>query len=391
MRNTKALLLLACIAVALALAACGQRDIERSLPKPDPPPRPDQPSHRLVAAGNEHNLVVTDDGTLKAWGNNMYGQLGDGTTTSSPVAVDVTGITDVISVHAYASASVALKDDGTVWEWGYHAMGPAKHIPTQVPGLSGIVQVDTSGAHSLALDDDGGVWAWGSNGAGQLGDGTREYREAPVRVPVLTDVVQVLASGNGISLALKADGTVLMWGRHRGFGAGQDPQVPTPVPGVSGVVAMAAGGYTVSNVDVFYVVALTEDGEVWYWNHGSYERQDDATYVFTAALLPSFGGVTDITMGLSGFILALLDDGTVWTWGSGYSGNGDAYSSLPNPTQVASLQDIVSVHAGTSHALVVDSTGNMWAWGQNNYGQLGDGTTEPRFVPVPVTALEGAP
>ncbi|MBX3143936.1 MAG: hypothetical protein KF813_09295 [Trueperaceae bacterium] len=384
---------LSLLVVVALLAACGQPPIHHR-----PPPPRDGYEHTSVSVGMQHNLVLQDDGTVVAWGRNDYGQLGDGTKEDRSTPVAVMGLTDVISVHSGYYNSYALLADGTVWAWGLNNLGQLgigttteQLTPAQLPGLSDVVQMHASVAHALAVTADGSVFGWGANFAGQLADGTAEYRTTPAKAVDLANIVRVFAGTNHTSLALEQDGTMLMWGRHPGFGPVGSSSVPTQVPDVPGIVDFAAGGQIVSNVDVHHVIALDENGEVWLWGNSSYVLQEDGTYEFTPSLVPSFGSVVDVDSNYHGLHLALLADGTAWSWGSGYLGDGETYSSRTTPEQIASLEDIRSVHPGGTHTLVADESGSLWAWGQNSLGQLGDGTTETRYAPVAVTVLQSAP
>ncbi|GDX40608.1 hypothetical protein LBMAG21_09000 [Armatimonadota bacterium] len=152
-----------------------------------------------------------------AWGGNTTGQLGDGTFNyrfTPDLVLNLTGVVQVASggYYSYASAgghSLALKSDGTVWAWGrnqYGALGDgtntARSTPVQVSGLTGVTQVAGGGNyHSLALKSDGTIWAWGYNAVGQLGDGTTTDRNTPVQVSGLTGVTQVVG-GSYHSLSL---------------------------------------------------------------------------------------------------------------------------------------------------------------------------------------------
>lgn len=381
------------LVIVTVLAACGQPPIHQM-----PPPRPDGYELTHVSAGYQHNLVLQDDGTVVAWGRNDFGQLGDGTKEASITPVQVMGLTDVISVHTGGYSSFALLADGTVWAWGLNVSGQLglgttteQLTPARILGLSDVVQMHTSVTHTLAVTSGGSVFGWGTNEFGQLADGTTQHRTTPVQAVDLANIVRVVAGPNRTSLALEQGGTLLMWGKHAGFGPGHSASVPTPVPGVPGIVDFAAGGQVVSNVDVHRVIALDEDGEIWFWGTGSYVSQGDGTYEFTPSLVPSFGSVVDVDSNYHGFHLALLADGTAWSWGAGYHGNGETYSSQETPTRIASLEGIRSLHPGGTHTLVADESGDLWAWGQNSYGQLGDGTTETSYEPVAVTVLQSAP
>ncbi|WP_243375579.1 hypothetical protein [Geotalea sp. SG265] len=173
-----------------------------------------------VAAGLSHYVALKSDGTLWAWGDNTFGQLGDGTTTSSAIPVRA-NISDVVEIAAGELFTVAVKRDGTVWAWGWNgstgnlgygvsAANDYKTNPVQVLNVSNIVSVKAS-THAMAIKNDGTLWAWGNNSSGQLGDGTKVNRPAPVNIASITNVAKI-AIGPSSTYAVKQDGTVWSWG-----------------------------------------------------------------------------------------------------------------------------------------------------------------------------------
>jgi len=347
-----------------------------------------------ISSGDNHSLLLKADGTVWSWGNNAYGQLGDGTTTARTTPMQVSGLSGVVSVGAGSTHSLAVKSDGTVWSWGDNGSGrlgdgttTTRTAPVQVSGLSGVVSVGAGGSHSLAVKSDGTVWAWGDNAYGQLGDGTTTTRTTPVQVSGLSGVVSV-GAGSSHSLAVKADGTVWAWGNNSGRlgdGTTTNRAAPVQVSGLSGVVSVGAGGS--------HSLAVKSDGTVWAWgNNGSGRLGDGTTTTRTTPVQVSgLSGVVSVGAG-STHSLAVKSDGTVCSWGNnGYDQLGDgALTSWTTPVQVSGLSGVVSVGAGTSHSLAVKSDGTVWAWGGNSgSGQLGDGTTTTRTTPVQVSGLSG--
>jgi alpha-tubulin suppressor-like RCC1 family protein len=212
-------------------------------------------SVKAVAAGFDHSLALLNSGTVMAWGNNLFGQLGNGTTESSAVPGEVKGLSEVIAIAAGEQFSLALLKDGTVRSWGYNGYGnlgdgttEKREMSVAVSGLGGVkaISVAGGGLHSLALLGSGTVEAWGNNGFGQLGDGTTEHKHVPVPVSGPSGV-SAIAAGGRHSLALLGNGTVQAWGSDEleqlGDGMTKNSPLPKGVAGVTGVTGLAAGGY----------------------------------------------------------------------------------------------------------------------------------------------------
>jgi uncharacterized repeat protein (TIGR01451 family) len=342
------------------------------------------------------NLALKQDGTVWAWGQNNSGVMGNGSLDSiqsSPLPVNnLLGITG-ISTSGYHS--LAVKSDGTVWAWGQNDRGEVTgssfnsvYSPIAVSGLSNIVAVAAGFTYSLALDRDGRVWAWGSNSEGQLGLGTSDFstHSTPVVVPGLNEV-SFIAAGSGFNVAVRNDGTVWTWGRNDNGqlgAAGSSTNRPAQVSGVSGVRAVA--------VSQNHVLALLADGTVMGWGLNTFGQAGSSNFVYvnpTPAPVAGLTGVTGIAAG-SGFSLAVKSDGTVWEWGLNAEqlGNDVINSSpQPNPAMVNGITNAVSVAAGSRHGLALLNDGSLRAWGINYQGQIGDGTTFGRAMPVQVSGV----
>jgi alpha-tubulin suppressor-like RCC1 family protein len=312
-----------------------------------------------VAAGWSYAVALKSDGTIWAWGGNLFGQLGDGTKTArtSPVQVSVLTNNDIIAVAALYSHSMALKNDGTVWAWGFNDLGklgngtvnntttPVQVIQTDGSPFTGIIAISAGQSCSLALKSNGTVWAWGSNSNGELGDPSRSWSSYPVQV----------VQSNGQPL--------------------------------TGVIAISAGDR--------YALALKNDGTVWAWGYNYYGQLGDGTATQRknpVQVIQSNGqpltGITSIAAGVS-HNLALKDDGTVWTWGAndyGQLGNGNTTGSY-YPVQVIRsngqpFTGVAAISTGIFHSMARKSDGTVWIWGYNIRGQLGDNTTVNSATPV---------
>ncbi|WP_420799053.1 RCC1 domain-containing protein, partial [Nesterenkonia muleiensis] len=163
-----------------------------------------------VSAGESHSLAVTSAGGAYAWGSNANYQLGDYSRVDRYSPLRVQGVTDVINVSAGNGYSAALMSSGEVHSWGTGGAGLSgvtgnagfNPRPERVEGLEGVVSVSAGLSHSLAVTSADGLYAWGGNWNGQLGDGATEDRYPPVRVEVVTDL------GSDSSAASEADGVL---------------------------------------------------------------------------------------------------------------------------------------------------------------------------------------
>ncbi len=293
--------------------------------------------------------------------------------------------------------SVALKSDGTVWAWGYNNYGALgdgsntdRNTPVQVINISNVTAVACGAYHSLALKSDGTVWAWGYNHYGELGDGSGSHKNSPVQTSDLTGV-SAIDGGDSHGIALKSDGTVWVWGDNLYRQLGKDgyfqSHVPIQVSTLSGITSIAGGSQ--------HNLCIKSDGTVWTWGRNDFGQLGDgstSTYKSAPAQVSNIYNVTAITGGYFHSI-ALKSDGTVWAWGRndyGQLGDGGTigYSEYKAaPVQVSNLTGIIAISCRRDHNLALKSDGTVWAWGANGSGQLGDGTTTNRNTPIQVNGL----
>jgi alpha-tubulin suppressor-like RCC1 family protein len=337
---------------------------------------------KAVAASVYSSFALKDDGTVWAWGGNSYGQLGDGTTVDHATPAPVIGLDQVVAIASGSFHSLALKADGTIWAWGSNNSGElgdgtstSRFYATQVPGLTGMVALAGGRQFSLALKADGTVWAWGDNNEGQLGLGIGVYNGGiPAQVPGLTGV-QAVDCGDFHSLARKADGSILAWGRNRSGQVGdgtENANVYTPVR-VADQGQMVSAGYQFS-------LALKADGSAWAWGDNTMGQLGDGAplVVDRATLVNGIGAPRSIAAGSYYNSLVAKADGTVWSWGGRSS-----------PGLVDGLSEILKVATGARFSLALKADGTVCSWGENSDGQLGDGTQIGRSMPAQVPGLTG--
>jgi uncharacterized repeat protein (TIGR01451 family) len=375
-----------------------------------------------IAAGVEHSLALRQDGHVFGWGSYSNGQLGmgatvgsrpfpyetsaqiqdplpigtvsmpafnpDGCTFSAPKNVVVTSASENVRIDSFyvgGSHNLVRLSTGAFYGWGDNLRAQLGSDPGLPPepgktrvttavtmiGLDNLSALSLGGTHNLLLKTDGSVWTSGSNAVGELGYPTySESRATFAQVPGLSGVTAV-AAGSSRSLALKTEGSVWSWGI--------DSISPVQVNGIANVIAIACGSAS---------FAIRSDGSLWAWgvNHQGILGDGTETYHPTPVQVLGLSNVTAVSSGLSHSV-ALKSDGTVWVWGSntyGQLGLGDDFSQHLSPVQVPGLTGVTAIAAGGYHTLVLKSDGNVWAWGQNSRGELGDGTNAQRRSPVRV-------
>jgi alpha-tubulin suppressor-like RCC1 family protein len=354
-----------------------------------------------IAAGYFHTCALASAGAVKCWGGNDWGQLGDGTTTERHTPVDVSGLASgVVAISAGYGHTCALTSVGGVTCWGGNGAGELgdgtttdRHAPVAVSGLASRVAAISAGYdHTCALTSAGGVKCWGANGAGELGDGTTTDRHTPVDVSGLTSgVAAIAAAGGDHTCALTSAGGVECWGDddagQLGDGTTTERHTPVDVSGLaSGVVAISAG--------YDHTCALTSVGGVKCWGYNDDGELGDGTTTDRHTPVDVSGltsGVAAIAAAGGDHTCALTSAGGVECWGNNELGQlGDGTTlDRHTPVDVSGLASgVAAISAGYGHTCALTSAGGVECWGNNERGQLGDGTTTDRHTPVEVI---GAP
>lgn len=342
-----------------------------------------------IAAGNHFTVAVKEDGSVWSWGQNNVGQLGLNNTDDQFLPKQIEDFAEVKAVSAGGSTVtqgdsainvghvLALKEDGTVWSWGFNEQGQLgdgtsshKGYPVQVSNLTDIIAIASGSNHSLALKADGTVWSWGNNTYGQLGDGTNEKRTKPVQVKGLENIVKIFSGvESNSSFAVAADGKAYAWGSNWGrLGVSSvigNENEPVEITAVNDISTVASGEN--------HTIITTNDGRVFAWGDNFKGRlgigNDDAQESpVQLGDVPNFESILS-----SNHTLALTSEGSLWSWGYnafGMLGNHSQDDSA-TPIEIQEMPAIKKIAIGNSHSVALSEDGDVFTWGMNYFGQLG--------------------
>jgi len=385
-----------------------------------------------ISTGTRHTCALTTRGGVKCWGFNAWGQLGDGTTDQRLAPVDVVGLTSgVTAIAVGASHTCALTTSGGVMCWGENSSGKLgdgtieqRTTPVQVEGLtSGSIFIASGASHTCALTTGGGIKCWGANAEGQLGDGSGEAWLTPGEVIGLTGGVTAVEAGESWTCALTTEGGESCWGLDwngdsivtpkdlEGFTSGVNSFSMLDYGGLTCVLSTNSGvtcwdlypqyhhhinilASDVASLSVGYrhACALMKSGSVKCWGYNEFGQLGDGTTVDQQVPVDVVGLTSGVSAISSGGVhtCALTTSGGVKCWGhNGHGALGDGTTEQRlTPMDVVGLTSGVSaISAGYSRTCALTTVGGVMCWGVNWQGQLGDGTTASRLIPVDVVGL----
>lgn len=335
---------------------------------------------------------------LFAWGWGDFGQVPDGTTDSRSSPVQIGTLMNWVRTGGMYRSGLAVKTDGTLWAWGLNDSGQLgdgstnnRSSPVQIAGTTWYIPTSRSSNHALVVKNEGGstgsLWAWGNNGTGRVGDGSTNNRSSPVQVGTLTTWISA-SGGQAHAVALRSDNTVWAWGAGSNGRLGQvsnttNRSSPVQVSGTTWSFVVAGGTHS---------IALRTDGTLWAWGLNSSGQLGQVSNTTSRSSPVQVGTLAtwSFAAGAHSATAAIKTDGTLWTWGNnntGQLGQG-SITNRSSPVQVGTLANWSQVYGGYAHFAASKIDGTLWAWGSGDNGRLGQvSDIDARSSPVQVGTL----
>ena len=355
------------------------------------------------AEGDVKKVFMTDawlidryyGSSMWLWGRNYQGGLGDSTTVNKSSPVQTTGAATTwrrIAMGQYHT--IALRTDRSLWVWGYNNFG---QLGTQnITNYSSPVTTNPSGTvynecsagfyHSATIKDDGTLWLWGYNADGELGTNDRTNRSSMVQTVAGGSNWVKMAMGHYHSAGIKTDGSLWLWGLGTSGQIGDNTAASKSSP----VQTISAGtSWAVIACGAYHTAAIKTDGTLWMWGlNGNGQLGDNTTTSRSSPVQTVSGGTTwkQVSCGQY-FTAAVKLDGSLWCWGLNTHGQlGDnSVTQRASPVQTVSAgQNWKEVDCGANHTAAIKTNGALWTWGLNDFGQLGNNNSAVTKVSSPI-------
>ncbi len=337
-----------------------------------------------ISVGRDHGCATRTDGTLWCWGSNQYGQLGVGDTADRHAPRKVTAAKNWTAVSVSDFGSCGPKKDHTLWCWG--GGGGVKVSPVQVTSVTDNdwVKLDMGGFNTCAIKNTGALWCWQTNDFGQLGQGDQTYQANPTLVS--SEVHSSISVGVYLICAVKGDKSIICAGGNNfgqvGNGLPGQKRVPTLAYSAAFTNIHAGSHTTCATVSTYAYCSGYNEGAL-----GNGDMDNRRSFVLT----DDSQNWSQVASGF-GFSCFANDSSKLYCSGEGsygQCGNGVA-GSYNAPVAVSGDTAYMQYDLGDYHACAIRSSDfSLWCWGQNEYGQLGDGSTANRNVPTQVGILTG--
>ena len=345
----------------------------------------------ICVDGTYSFFALKTDGTVLAWGDNRYGQLGIGSYTDQSLPVGIPGLTEISKVVTDGYTAYAITTAGDVYAWGKNNYGQvgnnrystSEKNPVLLPELSNIHDIVCSGGVAYAIDSDGKVFAWGRANSGQIGNNSWISAQLrPVEVIGLTGVDQIVTNGD-TTFALCYDGQMVYgWGANNygqvGCSSSINKRTPVLLSGISDVKELI--------IEFKTTYAIRSDGKLFAWGHNSYGQLADGS-TSTKSYPQLISGIPTVKQIISnGYSTCILcTNNSVYAWGYnsyGGVGNGLIGGSQKTPYKINSLRNTLNIAGEEYTFFAVKDDGTVYSWGLNESGEAGVGTTGTQRTPT---------
>lgn len=348
-----------------------------------------------IAVGNAWSAAIDKNGRVWCWGNGGDGRLGNNSTVSALTPVSVLGAVKTFCEIACDNAHTAAIDkDGKIWSWGFNnsgQLGNGANVSQLTPvSLAGAVKtfckISLGNGQTLALDKNGRAWAWGFNANALLGDNSVTARNTPVSVGGAIKTFCQIAAGNQHSLAIDKYNNTWAWGPASSWQLGNNAATSVRTPKS---IVLGANKTFCSIAISNFSNAIDKNGRVWSWGLNTAGQIGDNSTTARYTPVSVLGAVKTFCQisNQAQHVLAIDKNGRAWGWGNNVSGKiGDNSTTQRNTpvSIVGTIKTFCRIFAGNQHSLAIDKNGRVWAWGNNNFGALGNNSIVNQFTPVSV-------
>ncbi|RJP61813.1 MAG: hypothetical protein C4543_02940, partial [Ignavibacteriales bacterium] len=378
-----------------------------------------------ISTGGYHSAALTSEGRLFTWGYNGYGELGSDSLVSTNSPMDITSQFNlsngekIISFSLGAYHSAALTSNGRIFMWGMNSSGQLgdgtsidKHEPIDITGKftlnigERIDEIILGAEYSAAITSMNRVFTWGNNSSGQLGNGTKETKNIPIEITAqfnlnISEKIDSISLGTAHSSAITSSGRIFMWGSNwsgmLGDGSGEDKTVPVDI--TSKFNLLVDEKIISSSLGNAHSIVLTSNNRIFTWGSNSLGQLGDGTTITRTVPVEITNkfvlSTNEIIVSIDTFEAhssALSSNGQIFMWGYNYDGQlGDGTTvKRTTPTNITNRftfeneEKITVISLGRDYSSALTTKGNVFTWGANNIGQLGDSTSTSKYTPVKI-------
>lgn len=349
----------------------------------------------ITTSTNGHSCGIRSDNRLFCWGNGGGGRLGTGNTSNQSSPTEVNGGGTWVYVDAGTDHTCAIKTDNTGWCWGSdttgqlgNGAGGGSSSPSAISGGGTWLQVSAGFLHSCGVKADNKAYCWGQGGNYQLGNGSTTGQQSPVLVAAGADNWKKAFAGYNASCGIKADDTGWCWGSN---GNGELGDGTTTSPRTAPVAISGGGSWKVITTGYNYSCGVKTDNTGWCWgSNDGYQLGNGTTTNSSspAAVSGSYAWSSIDTAPLNGFhVCGVTTSNAMLCWGDKAKLPADpqAYTLVPKTVTTSGAWNAVSA-SGNASSCGLRSDGAVYCWGANYAGQLGAGDIVARYSPTALAA-----